>query len=105
LLCKVVLDYPASPPDFPGCGGLVSSRIVGHKRELIFVGYQEAQKRFVESLSPAPKSIEVVEMNLEDAFIEYTRGERRPLPVFNGHVTVHPAAVAPSAVPQPSNER
>jgi ABC-2 type transport system ATP-binding protein len=93
LLCKVVLDYSTVPPEFPGCGGLVSTRVIGRKRELIFVGFQEAQRKFVESLSPAPKSIEVVEMNLEDAFIEYTRGERRPMPVFNGHVTVHPGSI------------
>jgi ABC-2 type transport system ATP-binding protein len=86
-LCKVVLDYSeARPPeDFPGCGGLVSARLVGRKRELVFVGFEEAQRRFVESLSPAPRSIEVVEMNLEDAFIEYTRGPRRSLPDFSGN--------------------
>jgi len=95
-LCKVVLDYDDPPPEFPGCGGLVSTRLVGRRRELIFVGYGEPQRRFVESLTPAPRNVEVVEMNLEDAFIEYTRGPKRSLPDFSGN-----AEESAGAVPQP----
>jgi hypothetical protein len=29
------------------------------------------------------RHVEVLEMNLEDAFIAYTRGETRPLPSFD----------------------
>jgi hypothetical protein len=32
--------------------------------------------------SLAPRATDVVELNLEDAFIEYTRGPRRALPIF-----------------------
>jgi ABC-2 type transport system ATP-binding protein len=39
-------------------------------------------RRLAESLNP--RSIEVIELNLEDAFIEYTRGPRRGLPIFLG---------------------
>jgi len=46
----------------------------------VFVGYGPRQRAAVEALSP--RRIEVVELNLEDAFIEYTRGPRRPLPIF-----------------------
>ena len=34
-----------------------------------------------------PRNVEVVELNLEDAFIEYTRGPRRALPLFEGDDT------------------
>ena len=29
-----------------------------------------------------PRGVEVIDFNLEDAFIEYTRGPRRSLPIF-----------------------
>ena len=43
--------------------------------EAVIVGYSDEHRRLAESLSP--RVLEVVEMNLEDAFIEYTRGPRR----------------------------
>jgi ABC-2 type transport system ATP-binding protein len=49
---------------------------------LIVVGYGEEHRRLAESL--APRAMDVIEMNLEDAFIEYTRGPRRALPIFTG---------------------
>jgi ABC-2 type transport system ATP-binding protein len=79
---EVVLTFPGPPPEFPSCQGLVSSRVVGHRRELIFVGFGDAERQIAERLTPAPTAIDVVEMNLEDAFIEYTRGPKRSLPVF-----------------------
>jgi ABC-2 type transport system ATP-binding protein len=66
----------------PACPGLLSDWQVGTRRELVFVGYGAAQRAAVESLGPV--RMEVVELNLEDAFIEYTRGPRRALPVFSG---------------------
>ncbi len=42
---------------------------------MVLVGYGTRQQQLLESL--APESIDVVELNLEDAFIEYTRGPRR----------------------------
>jgi ABC-2 type transport system ATP-binding protein len=80
---KVVLRFDAQPPDFPDCEGLVHRRQVGEsKLELILVGYGDEHRRLAESLSP--RSIEVVELNLEEAFIEYTRGPKRSLPIFAG---------------------
>jgi ABC-2 type transport system ATP-binding protein len=79
---KIVLEFDRQPPEFPACTGLVSSRQVGRKRELIVVGYGEEHRRLAESLSP--KAMDEIEMNLEDAFIEYTRGPRRALPIFTG---------------------
>jgi ABC-2 type transport system ATP-binding protein len=79
---KVVLEFGRPAPAFPGCAGLVDSLQAGTRLELVLVEYAEAQRRVVESLEP--QAIEVVELNLEDAFIAYTRGPRRPLPIFAG---------------------
>jgi ABC-2 type transport system ATP-binding protein len=78
----VMLDFSGPPPEFPPCKGLVSSRVIGRRRELIFVGFGDAERRIAEGLTPAPLAIDVAELNLEDAFIEYTRGPKRSVPVF-----------------------
>ena len=54
----------------------------GRRRELIFVDFGDEQRQIAERLSPAPLAIDVVELNLEDAFIEYTRGPKRSIPIF-----------------------
>jgi len=82
---KVVLEFERQPPEFPACTGLVSSRQVGCKRELIIVGYGDEHRQLAESLQP--RAMDVIEMNLEDAFIEYTRGPRRALPLFMGEAS------------------
>jgi ABC-2 type transport system ATP-binding protein len=79
---KVVLDFASEPPECPEGPGLVGNWRVGNKLELIFVGYDDRQRQLAESLSP--QSIEVVDLNLEDAFIAYTRGQKRSLPEFSG---------------------
>jgi ABC-2 type transport system ATP-binding protein len=77
---KIVLEFADDAPDAPAIPGLVSFRSVGGTLELVLVGYDDAQRDAVERLEP--RSIEVLELNLEDAFIEYTRGQRRSLPIF-----------------------
>ena len=79
---KVVLEFGRPAPVFPGCPGLVESLQAGTRLELVVVQYEEAQRSVVESL--APQTVEVVDLNLEDAFIAFTRGPRRPLPIFAG---------------------
>jgi ABC-2 type transport system ATP-binding protein len=79
---KLVLEFPGAPPVFPACKGLVNSHPVGHKLEVVLVNYSEEHRRLAESLHP--RSLEVIEMNLEEAFIEYTRGPRRSLPILAG---------------------
>src|SRR5262249_20583522 len=79
---KVVLHFNGPPKPFPEMAGIVGNQVVGHRRELVIVNYSDAHRDAAEALDPA--SIEVLELNLEDAFIEYTRGQRRPLPVFDG---------------------
>jgi ABC-2 type transport system ATP-binding protein len=78
---KVVAEFGREPPEMPLCPGLLSDWRVGTRRELVFVGYGPRQRAAVEALSP--RSVEIVELNLEDAFIEYTRGPRRSLPIFS----------------------
>jgi ABC-2 type transport system ATP-binding protein len=53
---------------------------VGNKLELVIVGFGEEHRRLLESF--APQGAEVMDLNLEDAFIEYTRGPRRCVPIF-----------------------
>ncbi len=77
---KLVLDFAGRVPDTLSIPRLVSSRQVGSSLELVVVGYDDAQREAVEALEPL--SIEVLDLNLEDAFIEYTRGPRRSLPMF-----------------------
>lgn len=84
-LRKVVLEFNGAPPPFAAMPGLVSDRQVGRTRELIIVGYNDDHRRAAESL--APRTIDVMELNLEDAFIEYTRGPRRGLPIFMGETS------------------
>jgi ABC-2 type transport system ATP-binding protein len=77
---KLVLEFPGRPPAFPGCSGLVQAWEVGRRLELVIVDFGPDQRRVIESLSPY--SWDVVGLNLEDAFVDYTRGPRRALPVF-----------------------
>lgn len=77
---KVVIEFNRVVPDFPGCRGLIGSREEGLNLELVIVGFGDEQRRVCESLEP--RAIDVIELNLEDAFIEYTRGPRRAVPAF-----------------------
>jgi ABC-2 type transport system ATP-binding protein len=78
---KILVEFGREPPPVPPCPGLLSDWRVGTRRELVFVGYGPQQRAAVEVL--APRRVEEVELNLEDAFIEYTRGPRRSLPIFS----------------------
>jgi ABC-2 type transport system ATP-binding protein len=77
---KLVLEFPGQPPAFPGCSGLVQAWEVGRRLELVIVNFGAEQRQVVESLKPL--AWDVVSLNLEDAFVDYTRGPRRSLPVF-----------------------
>lgn len=81
---RVVLSFDTAPPTFAGCDGLVAAHAEDRKLDLVIVGYCESHREQFAALQPQPKTIEVVELNLEDAFIEYTRGSRRATPVFAG---------------------
>ncbi len=77
---KLVLAFAGYPPESLNIPRLVSSRQVGPNLEIVLVGYDDEQREAIEALKPL--SIEVQDLNLEDAFIEYTRGPRRSLPLF-----------------------
>jgi ABC-2 type transport system ATP-binding protein len=77
---KLVLEFAGRPPAFPGCAGLLQAWEVGHRLELVIVNFGAQQRQVIESLSPL--AWDEVGLNLEDAFVDYTRGPRRSLPVF-----------------------
>ena len=77
-----LMSFDVAPPVFAGCDGLVATHVEERRLELVIVGFGEAHEKEFAAMTPQPLSVEVVELNLEDAFIEYTRGSRRALPVF-----------------------
>ncbi len=79
-LRKVVLEFSGTVPETPALRGVVSSRCSGERMELVIVGYNGEHRAELDRLKP--KRVEEMEMNLEDAFIEYTRGEKGALPTF-----------------------
>lgn len=80
-LRRVVIEFAGSISRFPDCPGLVSQRQVGSRLELVVVNFGEQHRELAAGLGAV--HVEEVEMNLEDAFIAYTRGESRPLPSFD----------------------
>jgi ABC-2 type transport system ATP-binding protein len=77
---KILLRFGRQVPECPSFRGMVSCRRVGNSLELITVGFDDDQRAHLESL--APHAIDVLQLSVEDAFIEYTRGHKRPLPSF-----------------------
>lgn len=79
---KVIVEFGHEPPELPTIQGMLNAWRVGTRVELVFVGFGADQRAALERLNP--RRIEIIDLNLEDAFIEYTRGPRRALPVFFG---------------------
>ena len=81
---KVYVEMPSGfnheRPEIAECPGVVNRRMVGRRLELVIVGFDDEHRRRFESLGA--RGIESRDFNLEDAFIEYTRGPRRSLPIF-----------------------
>ena len=69
---KVVLEFRGTPPAFPFETGVLSDCTVGHRRELVIANYTDEHRAAAEATEA--RSIEVLELPLEDAFVEYTRG-------------------------------
>ena len=74
---KVLVQFHDPQPEPLKLSGLISDTPVGSRRELIFVGFGSEQQAQLDALGPS--SVELVDLNLEDAFIEYTRRQRQPL--------------------------
>lgn len=70
-LRKVVLEFSGTPPCLPDIHGLVGAKSGSNRCELVIAGYNETHRAQLEVLAPC--RIAEIEMNLEDAFIEYTR--------------------------------
>jgi ABC-2 type transport system ATP-binding protein len=79
-LRQVVLEFSGAAPTCPSIEGLIRQRRLGNRLELVIVNYGPVHLALVESLGA--KTVDVIEMNLEDAFIAYTRDEAPPLPTF-----------------------
>ena len=84
-LRRVVLEFDDVVPTCPACPGLVSQRRSRKKLELVIADYGPMQRALVDSLQA--NDVELIELNLEDAFIAYTREESPPLPCFEPEVS------------------
>ena len=77
---RVIVEWQGEAPDLSDSSGVVSQRQVGSRWEIVVIGTGEEQAELAKSMGAL--SVDVIEMNLEDAFIAYTRGIPRPLPQF-----------------------
>ena len=76
-----MLEFDSDAPECPPCEGLVHCRRWGRRLEIVVAGYGESHAALADLLEA--RRVEVLELNLEDAFIEYTRGGgRRGAPQF-----------------------
>ncbi len=90
---KLVLTFEGTPPPWPGTTGVVSDVANGTRREVVLANYSPEHYELARSLKPAV--IDVIDLSLEDAFIEYTRGRRRGMPEF----TRDPSGERPASPP------
>ncbi|HBN75881.1 MAG TPA: ABC transporter ATP-binding protein [Planctomycetaceae bacterium] len=72
---------------FPECKGVVGSRSILNQLEVIVVNLNDEHRLLAERLEP--KQIETESMNLEDSFLEYTRTNRKSVPVFVDQLKSH----------------
>jgi ABC-2 type transport system ATP-binding protein len=79
---KVVCEFEGTVPPMPTPEGLLHTVCEQQRVTLTYVKFGDEHRTALESLNP--KRIEVVELGLEDAFIEYTRVSRGPLNLFSG---------------------
>lgn len=80
-LRRIVFEFAGGLPDageWATWPGLVSSRQVGSKVELVVVGFGDEHERLAASVGAV--AVDVLAMNLEDAFIAYTRERSAALP-------------------------
>ena len=79
---KAVLEFGRQPPTFPAMPGVIGSRQMGTRLDVVFAGFSADHETQIQALGP--KRWQLVDLNLEDAFIEYTRGNWKPLPMLSG---------------------
>ncbi len=79
-LRRVVLTFDERPPAVPEWPRLVNGWAVDRQLDLVVMDFDDQHQALAEALRP--RSLQVMELSLEDAFVNYTRGRRRSLPVF-----------------------
>lgn len=77
-ITEVVLEFPGTVPTLPACPGLVNTAVIGRQARLVIVGFNDTHREWLESFRPL--RWDRGNLSLEDAFIAYTRGSRKPLP-------------------------
>jgi ABC-2 type transport system ATP-binding protein len=77
---RIVVELSEPVPSEPAFPSLAAWRQSGTRLELVVVGGVEARREYVESLLPV--NYEELELGLEDAFVEYTRGSLGDVSVF-----------------------
>jgi ABC-2 type transport system ATP-binding protein len=77
---RLVLEFSGEPPAYPEAPGVIATRVLGRNREIIVANFTQEHHTLAAGLEPV--ALDVLELNLEDAFIAYTRGSRPPLPLF-----------------------
>jgi ABC-2 type transport system ATP-binding protein len=80
IILELKSDSASLPPEIANHPGLLSRRQVGRTTELVVVGFGDFQQDLFAAIDA--RTVEVIDFNLEDAFIEYTCGPRRSLPIF-----------------------
>lgn len=78
---RVTAPFTGDPPDCSFLPGVINSRVTRGALELIVVGFDESFESALKGLNL--NDFDAKELNLEDAFIEFTRGPRRSLPPFS----------------------
>ncbi len=82
---RVILAFhrPHLTSEFPKLDtlpGVIARRESHHRIELVIANYTDEHRSKLEAMQP--DVLEIEEMNLEDAFIDYTRGQQGTLPLF-----------------------
>ncbi len=69
---RLVISFEGRPPRLPVFEGLVNVQRDRDKLMAVVVDWDERKRRIVEALDP--QAIEVLDLSMEDAFVEYARG-------------------------------
>jgi ABC-2 type transport system ATP-binding protein len=69
---RLVISFEGRPPRLPLFEGLVDVQRDRNKLMAVVVDWDERKRRIVEALDP--QAIEVLDLSMEDAFVEYARG-------------------------------
>lgn len=75
---RVVVSFEGRPSRFPKFEGLVDVRFERNTLTAIVVDWDDRKRRMVEALDP--QAIDLFDLSMEDAFIEYTRGSGATFP-------------------------